>query len=51
MLSLRMEPVYVILGQSAGVAAALAVKAQLPVQQVDYATLKTRLLAGGQKLT
>jgi FAD dependent oxidoreductase len=51
MLSLRMEPVYVILGQSAGIAAALAVKAQVPVQQVDYATLKTRLLAGGQKLT
>jgi hypothetical protein len=51
MLSLRMEPVYVILGQSAGVAAALAIKARLPVQQVEYATLKNRLLAGGQKLT
>jgi hypothetical protein len=50
MLSLRMEPVYVILGQSAGVAAALAAKAGIPVQQVDYATLRVRLLAGRQKL-
>jgi hypothetical protein len=50
-LSLRMEPVYVILGQSAGVAAALAVKTGTPVQRVDYPTLKTRLSAAGQKLT
>ena len=49
-LSLRMEPVYVILGQSAGMAAALAVKAGVPVQEVEYGALKTRLLAGGQKL-
>lgn len=51
LLSLRMEPVYVILGQSAGVAAALAVKAGTPVQHVDYPALKTRLSAAGQKLT
>jgi hypothetical protein len=50
MLSLRMEPVYVILGQSAGVAAALAAKARIPVQRVAYPSLRERLLAGRQKL-
>jgi len=49
-LSLRMEPVYVILGQSAGVAATIAIKANVPLQNVDYAELKLRLVAGGQKL-
>jgi hypothetical protein len=48
--SIRMEPVFMILGQSAGAAAALAVENKLPVQDVDYSTLKRRLLADGQIL-
>lgn len=51
MLSLRMEPVYVILGQSAGVAAALSVQSNVPVQDLDYPRLRERLLAGRQKLS
>jgi hypothetical protein len=50
MCSLRMEPVYVVLGQSAGVAAALAAKGGKPVQELDYAELRARLQAAAQKL-
>lgn len=50
MTSLRMEPVWMILGESAGVAAAMALKQDLPVQQVNYATLRARLLELGQVL-
>jgi len=39
-----------MLGQSAGAAAALAVDDHVPVQQVDYAKLKARLLSDGQVL-
>lgn len=48
--SIRMEPVFMILGQSAATAAALAVDDNVPVQKVDYAKLRTRLLADGQIL-
>jgi hypothetical protein len=48
--SIRMEPVFMILGQSAATAAALAIEAKAPVQKVDYAKLKTRLLADKQVL-
>jgi len=48
--SIRMEPVFMILGQSAGTAAALAVKDHVPVQQVDYEKLKAQLVADGQVL-
>jgi hypothetical protein len=49
--SLRVEPVFMILGQSAGTAAALAIDAGVPVQRLDYAKLRQRLLADGQLLT
>ena len=49
--SLRMEPTFMILGESAGVAAALAVERQISVQQVPYADLRERLQQRGQKLT
>jgi FAD dependent oxidoreductase len=49
--SIRMEPVYMILGQSAGTAAALAIDEKKSVQRVDYAKLRERLLAGKQILT
>ncbi len=48
--SIRMEPVFMILGQSAGTAAAMAIDANIPVQKVDYAKLKERLLADKQIL-
>jgi hypothetical protein len=48
--SIRMEPVFMILGQSAGAAAALAIEHSVPVQGVEYGKLKARLLDMGQKL-
>jgi hypothetical protein len=48
--SIRMEPVFMILGQSAAVAAAIAVQEGRPVQQVPYAKLRARLLQVGQIL-
>lgn len=48
--SIRMEPVFMILGQSAGAAAALATAAQCAVQDVSYAALRQRLLEDGQQL-
>jgi hypothetical protein len=48
--SIRMEPVFMILGQSAATAAALAIDAKVPVQDVDYATLRADLIARGQIL-
>lgn len=48
--SVRMEPVFMILGQSAATAAAIAIDDQVPVQQVDYEKLAQRLKADGQVL-
>ena len=48
--SLRMEPVWMNLGESAGVAAALAVNADIPVQDVPYDKLRQKLEALEQKL-
>jgi hypothetical protein len=45
-----MEPVFMILGQSAATAAALAIKNKTSVQKVDYPTLRTRLVADKQVL-
>jgi hypothetical protein len=49
--SIRMEPVFMTLGQSAATAAALAIDEKIPVQEVPYAKLKARLEADGQVLT
>jgi hypothetical protein len=48
--SIRMEPVFMLLGQSAATAAAQAIDAGVSVQKVDYPKLRERLLADGQKL-
>jgi hypothetical protein len=39
-----------VLGQSAGTAASLAIDDQVPVQKVAYQKLRERLIADGQKL-
>ncbi|EDY21849.1 putative xanthan lyase [Chthoniobacter flavus Ellin428] len=41
--SIRMEPVFMILGQSAATAACLAIDAKVTVQKLDYAPLRTQL--------
>jgi hypothetical protein len=48
--SIRMEPVFMILGQSAATAAAMAIDAKIAVQDVPYEKLRARLLADGQVL-
>ena len=48
--SLRIEGAWMTIGQAAGVAAALAVAGDVAVQQLDYASLRARLLAQGQVL-
>jgi hypothetical protein len=48
--SIRMEPVFMVLAQSAATAASLAIDAGVPVQKVDYTALKTRLEGDGQIL-
>jgi hypothetical protein len=48
--SIRMEPVFMTLGQSAATAACLAIDAGSSVQKVPYEKLRDRLLADGQKL-
>lgn len=49
--SIRMEAVFMILGQSAATAAALALDAKVPVQQLDYEKLHNQLLADKQILS
>jgi len=48
--SIRMEPVFMVLGQSAAMAAALAIEEKVPVQKIDLTELRRRLLAAGQVL-
>ncbi len=48
--SIRMEPVFMILGESAATAAGIALDAGIAVQNVPYEPLKTRLLDQGQIL-
>ena len=48
--SIRMEPVFMILGQSAATAACFAIDDRVPVQKVEYAKLRSRLLADKQFL-
>jgi hypothetical protein len=50
MTSIRMEPVWMILGESAGIAASLALKDNIAVQDVNYTSLHRRLLALNQRL-
>lgn len=49
--SVRMEPQFMILGHSVGVAAGIAVRENLPVQRVGIAGLRRRLIEQGQVLS
>jgi hypothetical protein len=48
--SIRMEPVFMVLGQTAATAAVQSIDANVSVQKVDYGKLRERLLADGQVL-
>jgi hypothetical protein len=48
--SIRMEPVFMILGQSAATAAVQAIDAKKPVQEIDYEQLKAKLLEDKQRI-
>ena len=48
--SIRMEPVFMVLGQSAAEIACLALDQQRAVQEVEYETLKKRLVEAKQVL-
>jgi len=50
MTSIRMEPVWMILGESAGVAASIALKEGSAVQDVSYVKLYPKLRALAQKV-
>ncbi len=49
--SIRMEPVFMVLGQSAATAAFLAIESNIAIQDVDYEKLKTILLKNKQVLS
>lgn len=48
--SIRMEPVFMILGQSAATAAFHALRDDVPIQRVDYSRLREQMLKDGQVL-
>lgn len=48
--SIRMEPVFMILGQSAATAASFALEDGVPVQKVEYSKVRARLLEDKQIL-
>jgi hypothetical protein len=49
--SIRMEPVFMILGESAATAASIAIDQKIDVQKVNYEDLKKELLNQKQRLT
>ena len=48
--SIRMEPVFMVMGQSAATAAVFAIDENIDIQKVDYAKLRERLVADKQVL-
>ena len=48
--SIRMEPQYMLLGHAAGIAASIAARESLPVQQVPIVSLQQFLVSQGQIL-
>ncbi|MEZ0297941.1 MAG: FAD-dependent oxidoreductase [Candidatus Methylacidiphilales bacterium] len=48
--TIRMEPVFMVLGQSSATAACLAIDKKVAIQELPYPLLRERLLADGQVL-
>jgi hypothetical protein len=48
--SIRMEPVFMVLGQSAAIAASMAIDKGIPVQKINYDELQKALLENMQRL-
>ena len=48
--SIRMEPTFMMLGEAAGVAAALSIESKSSVQAVSYQNLRRRLVDAGMRL-
>ncbi len=48
--SVRVEPTWMVLGQSCGIAAAMIARQDIPAQKLPYHRLRPRLLAAGQHL-
>lgn len=48
--SIRMEPIYMVLGQSAAIAASLCLDMGINVQNLDYTVLEEKLIENGQIL-
>jgi len=48
--SIRMEPVFMILGQSAGIIACMAIDERKSIYDLSYEEIKTKLVASGQIL-
>ncbi len=48
--SIRMEPVFMVIGQSVATAACLAIDDDVDLQDLDYNNLRERLLADKQRL-
>lgn len=48
--SVRMEPQYMIMGEAAGIAAAISIRNNNNVQEIDYDELKTKLINNGSIL-
>ena len=48
--SIRMEPVFMVLGQSAAIAVASSLGVDRPLHELPYELLRTRLVAAGQRL-
>lgn len=48
--SIRMEPVFMVLGQSAATAAVQSIEQDVPIQRIDFEKLRERLLADRQVL-
>ncbi|MDT0647997.1 FAD-dependent oxidoreductase [Zunongwangia sp. F260] len=49
--SIRMEPVFMVLGQSAATAASIAIDDRVNLQEVEYSKLRSQLLEDKQRLT
>jgi hypothetical protein len=48
--SIRMEPVNMVISQSAAIAAAIAIDEKIPLQRINYSTLRSGLQSSGQVL-